>query len=193
MKTRMRSIAERAISYGLILVALFVFGYFYTVKNQSQRAEIDARKKEFSDYELKKVTAAEDLKARQAQIEMLNNQLNVRRKEVEERFEQLLTRVGSMTDFINEVHHKAQSLGVTIQGSKYDPPQPAQGAPNAYLEFRFTLDVTGAYEKAKRFLWEMENTLGRFVKISKMSIKPPICDAQGNMNLSLTLTTYFLP
>lgn len=193
MKTRMRSIVERAVSYGLIVLALVVFGYFYTIVNRSQRTQIDALKKKFDEIEMAKSQATEDFKARQAQIAVLNNQLNVRRKEVEERFEQLLSRVGSMTDFINEVHHKAQSLGVTIQGSKYDPPSPAQGAPNAYLEFKFTLDVAGTYEKAKRFLWEMENTLGRFVKISKMTIKPPICDAQGNMNMSLTLTTFFLP
>ena len=54
------------------------------------------------------------------------------------------------------------------------------------------MGVTGPYEKMKHFLWELENSMGRLTKISNLVVKPPICDKDGNMNLTLTVKTYFI-
>ncbi len=193
MKTRMRSVVERVVAYGLIVLAIGIFFYFYTIVNRSQRTQIDDLHKRLDQLALDKTRAEEDERGRRAQIDSLNTQLETRRKEVNEKFERLLEKAENYPRFIEQVQRKAKAMNIVILNSTYEQPAPAQGAPAAYLEFRFTLDVKGAYENAKQFLWEMENALGRFVKISKMVVKPPICDADGNMNLSLTLSTFFLP
>ena len=192
MKTRMRSIAERAISYGLIVVGLIGFLYFYKIIFNSQKGEIERMGQELSSLLDAQTKAEEDVRSRQSQIESVNINLEKRRKEVQEKFERLLEKAENYTHFIEQVQRKARALEILILSSQYEPPAPAQNSPADYLEFRFTLDVKGGYDKVKRFLWEMENALGRFVKISKLVIKPPICNADGDMSLNLTLSTFFL-
>lgn len=192
MKTRMRSILERVISYGLFAAAVGGFFFFYTNVNQGQKNTIEQMKLKVLDLQGLQAKADEDLKARQSQIDVVNNQIEKKRQEVKEKFERLLEKAENYTHFIEQVQRKARSLDILILTSQYDPPLAAVNAPADYLEFKFSLDVKGAYEKVKRFLWEIENALGRFVKISKLIIKPPICDADGNMSLTLTLSTFFL-
>ncbi|HNV69466.1 MAG TPA: hypothetical protein PKO06_07215 [Candidatus Ozemobacteraceae bacterium] len=192
MKTRMRSILERVISYGLFAAAVGGFFFFYTNVNKAQKETIEQMRKKVLELQDLQVKADEDLKSRQRQIETVNAQIEKRRLEVKERFERLLEKAENYTHFIEQVQRKARSLDIMILTSQYEPPARAVNAPEDYQEFKFTLDVKGAYEKMKRFLWEIENALGRFVKISKLVIKPPICDADGNMSLSLTLSTFFL-
>ncbi len=192
MKTRMRSILERVISYGLFVAAVGGFFFFYTNVNKAQKETIEQMRRKIIELQDLQVKADEDLKSRQRQIETVNAQIEKRRQEVKERFERLLEKADNYTHFIEQVQRKARSLDIVILTSQYEPPTRAVNAPEDYQEFKFTLDVKGSYEKAKRFLWEIENALGRFVKISKLIIKPPICDADGNMSLSLTLSTFFL-
>ena len=97
------------------------------------------------------------------------------------------------TEFIKDVQREANDLDIKILNSKYDAPAAVKGAGIAYLEFKINLSVTGSYERMKHFLWKMENSLGRIVRITQMDIRPPICDKDGNMSIMLTLSTYFLP
>jgi Tfp pilus assembly protein PilO len=117
--------------------------------------------------------------------------LRERKQEVKEKFEKLLESAGNYTLFIEQVQRKAKSLGIHIQDSQYQPPAPAAGAGASYLEFKFDLRIRGQYNKIKQFIWEMENSLGRLVKISQIEITPPLSDEAGNMSLKLTLATFF--
>jgi Tfp pilus assembly protein PilO len=128
---------------------------------------------------------------RRKQIEDITAQLRERKQEVKDKFEKLLESSGNYTVFIEQVQRKAKALDIHIQDSQYQPPAPAAGAGSAYLEFKFALRVRGSYNKVKQFLWEMENSLGRLVKISQIDIIPPLSDEAGNMSLKLTLATFF--
>lgn len=193
MKTRIRSIIERVLGYILLGVAVLVFSVFYTNINKTQKSKIDELKRRLEDLRAGELKATTDFQQRKEQIDRINQQLEVRQKEVREKFESLLDKQVNYPKFIEQVQRKAKALDISILTSQYDPPSRVQGAPAAYLEFRFTMNVNGGYEKMKRFLWEIENSMGRFVKIGAMNIKPPICDKEGFMNLSITLSTFFLP
>jgi len=193
VKTRLRSILERVISYGLIVVAAIGLVYFQTHVDKRQKEAIQSKMDEFKQYKDQFDAGQRDYAARQQQLERINKQIEDRRIEVMEKFERVLEKSSNYTLFIEQVQRKAKTLDVTILNSTYEAPKPAAGAPANYLEFKFTLDLIASYEKMKHFLWEMENTLGRLVKISQMTIRPPIVDNEGNMRLMLTLSTYFLP
>jgi len=187
------SIIERVLGYVMILVAVVGFSFFYTNINKSQKASIVEMKKKIEDLNQTLIQANKDFAERKAQVEKINNQIENIQKEIREKFEKLLDKETNYTKFIEQVERTARAINVAILNSQYEPPTRVQGAPSAYLEFRFTLNVKGAYENIKRFLWELENSLGRFVKISKMAIKSPICDSKGETTLTMTLSTFFLP
>ncbi|HEY9072181.1 MAG TPA: type 4a pilus biogenesis protein PilO [Candidatus Ozemobacteraceae bacterium] len=193
MKTRLRSILERVISYGLVVVAAIGLVYFQTNVDKRQKDAIQSKRDELKQYQEQIAAAQKDFTGRQQQLEKINQQIEERRREVTEKFERVLEKSANYTTFIEQVQRKAKALDVTILNSNYDPPKQAVGAPANYLEFKFTLDLVASYEKMKHFLWEMENTLGRLVKISQMTIRPPIVDTDGTMRLTLTLSTFFLP
>lgn len=193
LKTRLQSILERAVGYGLIAGALVVFSFFYTNINRTQKTAIDQMHGKLDELKLALIRTQGDLEDRKGKIERINQQLEARQKEVRERFERLLDKKENYTRFIEQVQRKAAALDIDIVSSTYDQPSPVQGAPAAYLEFKFTMAVKGTYDRMKQFLWEMENALGRFVKIGKMGVGTPICDKKGNMSLSLMLSTYFKP
>lgn len=193
MKTRLRSILERVISYGLVAAAAFGLFYFQTTIDKRQKTGIQAKVDELKQYKGQLETSRRDLVARQQQLEQIKKQIEDRRLEINTKFEHVLEKSGNYTLFIEQVQRKAKALDVIIRNSTYNPPAPSPGAPANYLEFKFTLDLTASYEKMKHFLWEMENTLGRMVKISQMTIQPPIVDSEGTMRLTLTLSTFFLP
>jgi len=191
MKTRLRSILERAVSYGLVVIAFFGFLYFQEYVGKSQKASLGKKADDLMKLKLQIDGAKKSFAARQTQIDGINKQVESRMLELE-RFEKLLGRTASYTLFIDQVQRKAQSVGINILNSKYERPTPAPGTPGNYLEFRFAMGVTGPYEKMKHFLWELENSMGRLTKISNLVVKPPICDKDGNMNLTLTVKTYFI-
>jgi Tfp pilus assembly protein PilO len=193
MKTRLRSVLERVFSYGLVVVAVVVLGYFLTTVDQQQKKTINEKRDLATKRQREIEEAKTELANRQKQIESISQQITKRTQEVKEKFDRLLETSANYTRFIEQVQRKAKSLDIAILSSQYSPPTPATGAPANYLEFKFIIDVTGSYEKMKQFLWEMENALGRLVKISRMSVRAPICDQDGNMSLNLTLSTYFLP
>lgn len=193
MKTRLRSILERVVSYGLIAAAAFGLFYFQTTIDTRQKASIQGKVEELSKYKTQIGESNRDLAARQHQLDQVRKQIQERRLEITTKFESVLDKAANYTQFIEQVERKAKALDVIIANSAYNPPAPAAGAPSNYLEFKFTLDLTASYEKMKHFLWEMENTLGRMVKISQLKLHPPIVDNEGTMRLSLTLSTFFLP
>jgi len=193
VKTRLRSILERVISYGLVAAAAFGLFYFQTTIDRRQKSVIQAKNDEWKQYDTQIKAGESDLKAREAQLEQIKKQISERRLEIKSKFENSLEKSANYTLFIEQVQRKAKALDVIIRNSTYNPPAPSPGAPSNYLEFKFTLDLTASYEKMKHFLWEMENTLGRMVRISQMTLQPPIVDSEGTMRLTLTLSTFFLP
>lgn len=193
MKTRLRSILERVISYGLVATAAFGLFYFQTTIDRRQKSLILAKETELKQYGDQLEAGKKDLVSREAQLEQIKKQIAERRLEIKNKFENSLDKAANYTLFIEQVQRKAKALDVIIRNSTYNPPAPSAGAPSNYLEFKFTVDLTASYEKMKHFLWEMENTLGRMVKISQMTLQPPIVDSEGTMRLTLTLSTFFLP
>ncbi len=190
MKTRMRSILERAISYGLIVVAVIGFMYFQGSVDKNQKA---ALAKKGADLALLKTRIEEGQKnfaERQKQIEGIMKTVQARQAELEN-FERRLGKSVDYTQFIDQVQRKAQNFGIAILNSQCTRPAAAPNAPPTYLEFALTMNVTGAYEQMKHFLWDLENSMGRLTKVSNLVIKPPICDKEGRMNLTITLKTYF--
>lgn len=191
MKTRLRSIIERVLTYGLIAAAIGVLIYFLSSVNTKQKQDISQKNTELAEIKQKITTAESDFAERRKQIEKITNELRDKKQEVKEKFERLLENSANYTVFIEQVQRKARSLDIHIQDSQYRPPAPAAGAGSAYLEFKFDLRVRGSYNKIKQFLWEMENSLGRLVKISQIEVIPPLSDDAGNMSLKLTLATFF--
>jgi len=191
VKTRLRSIIERVVTYGLIALAIGALVYFLSSVNTKQKQEIAQKNVELAEIK-QKITAAEtDFANRRKQIDKITAELREKKQEVKEKFEKLLESSANYTIFIEQVQRKAKSLDIHIQDSQYQPPAPAAGAGSSYLEFKFDLRIRGSYNKVKQFLWEMENSLGRLVKISQIEVIPPLSDEAGNMSLKLTLATFF--
>jgi len=193
VKTRVRSIVERVITYSLIVLAVGSLIYFLGSVNRKQQAIIRKKGVDLVSMKQKLTQAQNAFASRRKQVAKITAQLRDRKKEVRERFEKLLEKADNYTIFIEQVQRKAKALGIYIQDSHYSPPAKIAGAGGRYLEFKFNLRITGAYEKVKQFLWEMENALGRLVKITQMELIPPLADEQGNISLRLTLSTFFLP
>lgn len=191
MKTRLRSIIERVVTYSLIAVAIGALVYFLSYVNTQQKQDITAKEAELAELEEKIASAKLEFGKRRKQVSSIAQQLRERKKEIKEKFEKLLEKASNYTVFIEQVQRKAKALDIHIHNSEYQPPKPAAGAGSAYLEFNFALRARGPYNKVKQFLWEMENSLGRLVKISQIEIIPPMSDSAGNMSLKLTLTTFF--
>lgn len=193
MKTRLRSIIERVVTYGLIAVAVGVLLYFLGSVNTQQKSNIANKEKELFDLKQRLEDSQTEFSKRREQVAQITEQLRIKRQEVKEKFEKLLESSSNYTIFIEQVQRKARALEIHIQDSTYKSPAPVAGAGSNYLEFKFDLRIQGSYNKIKQFLWEIENSLGRLVKISQIEILPPLSDAQGNMAMKLTLATFFLP
>lgn len=193
MKTRLRSIIERVVTYGLIAIAVGALLYFLSSVNTRQKHDIAQKNTEVADIKQKIVEAEAEFASRRKQIDKITAELRDKKQEVKEKFEKLLESSGNYTVFIEQVQRKARALDIHIQDSQYQPPAPAAGAGAAYLEFKFSLRIKGSYNKVKQFLWEMENSLGRLVKIAQIEVIPPLSDEAGNMSLKLTLATFFKP
>lgn len=193
MKTRLRSIIERVVTYSLIAVAIGALVYFLGSVNKKQKLDISSKAAELAELKTTISSAQIEFGKRRKQIDTIAVQLREKKQEVKQKFEKLLESSSNYTVFIEQVQRKAKALDIHIQDSQYQPPAPAAGAGSAYLEFKFDLRVRGPYNKIKQFLWEMENSLGRLVKISQIDIIPPLSDDAGNMSLKLTLATFFKP
>lgn len=193
MKTRLRSIIERIVTYGLIAVAVGVLLYFLGSVNTQQRSAISLKQQELLDLNRRLEDSQTEFAQRREQVTQITEQLRLKRQEVKEKFEKLLESSSNYTIFIEQVQRKARALDIQIQDSTYKSPAPIAGAGSNYLEFKFDLRIHGSYNKIKQFLWEIENSLSRLVKISQIEILPPLSDSQGNMAMKLTLSTFFLP
>ncbi len=193
MKTRLRSIIERVVTYGLIAVAVGILLYFLGSVNRQQRESIAAKQQQLLELNRKLEDSQKEFDTRREQVANITEQLREKRQEVKEKFEKLLESSSNYTIFIEQVQRKARALEIHIQDSTYKSPAPIAGAGSSYLEFKFDLRIRGSYNRIKQFLWEIENSLGRIVKISQIEIIPPLSDAQGNMTMKLTLSTFFLP
>jgi Tfp pilus assembly protein PilO len=193
LKTRLRSIIERVVTYGLIAVAVGILLYFLGSVNRQQRESIAAKQQQLLELNRKLEDSQKEFDTRREQVANITEQLREKRQEVKEKFEKLLESSSNYTIFIEQVQRKARALEIHIQDSTYKSPAPIAGAGSSYLEFKFDLRIRGSYNRIKQFLWEIENSLGRIVKISQIEIIPPLSDAQGNMTMKLTLSTFFLP
>lgn len=193
MKTRLRSIIERVVTYSLIAVAIGGLIYFLGSVNRQQRQSIADKNQELITLNQKLEESQTEFAKRRQQVSDITSQLREKRQEVKDKFERLLESSSNYTLFIEQVQRKAKALDIHIQDSTYKPPAPVAGAGSSYLEFKFDLRIHGAYNRLKQFLWEIENSLGRLVKISQIEIIPPLSDTQGNMSMKLTLSTFFLP
>jgi Tfp pilus assembly protein PilO len=193
VKTRLRSIIERVVTYGLIAIAIGGLVYFLGSVNRQQRESIANKNQELVNLNKKLEDSQAEFAKRRQQVADITSQLRDKRQEVKDKFEKLLESAANYTMFIEQVQRKARALDIHIQDSTYKPPAPVAGAGSSYLEFKFDLRIHGVYNKLKQFLWEIENSLGRLVKISQIEIIPPLSDPQGNMSMKLTLSTFFLP
>ena len=164
--------------------------YYFGSISKRQKNEAIAKNTELATIKKKIAEADEDIVKREKQLEEINRQIDIKKDEVNERFERLLEKSDNYTIFIEQVQRKAKALDILIQNSTYD--SPTQSAESSkYLEFKFNATVTGQYNKMKRFLWEVENAMGRLVKISNIEINPPVSDKHGNLSMKLTLSTFF--
>ena len=189
----MRSYVERLVSYGLAAAAVVGLLYFLGSIDKGQKESVSVKEAEHTRA-LEDVQKAEtELADRKKQVEQIRQDIAKHSKEVRERFESLLPASKDYVVFIEQVQRKAAGLGVTITTSQYSPPRPSSGGPSSYLEFKYNLSVIGMYERMKQFLWEVENDMGVLVTISNMNLKPPIVDPDGNMSISMTLSTFFKP
>ncbi len=190
MKTKLQSIIERVVTYGVIIICILVMVYYFGSISKRQKNEAIAKNTELATIKKKIAEADEDIVKREKQLEEINRQIDIKKDEVNERFERLLEKSDNYTIFIEQVQRKAKALDILIQNSTYD--SPTQSAESSkYLEFKFNATVTGQYNKMKRFLWEVENAMGRLVKISNIEINPPVSDKHGNLSMKLTLSTFF--
>ena len=190
MKTKIQSIIERVVTYGVIIICILVMVYYFGSVSTRQKNQAISKNSELASLQKKIAEAKEDMVNRQEQLESINRQIDIKRDEVNERFEKLLEKSDNYTIFIEQVQRKAKALDILIQNSTYD--SPTQSAETSkYLEFKFNATVTGQYNKMKRFLWEVENAMGRLVKISNLEINAPVSDKQGNISMKLTLSTFF--
>lgn len=193
MKTRLRSITERVVTYGFIAIALGLLVYFIGSVNRTATQEINNKKLEVVQINQKLEEAKIDFAKRREQVAEITKELVDKRQEVKEKFENLLEKESNYTTFIEQVERKAKALDIHIQDSTYQQPSQAMGVAGNYKEFKFELRIRGHYNNVKQFLWETENSLQRLVKISYLEILPPLADAQGNMSMKLTLSTFFVP
>ena len=190
MKTKLQSIIERVVTYGVIIVCILVMVYYFGSISKRQKAEALSKNSELAMLKKKIAEADDDIVKRREQKENIDRQIDMKRDEVNERFEKLLEKSDNYTIFIEQVQRKAKALDILIQNSTYDSPTQSSET-SKYLEFKFNATVTGQYNKMKRFLWEVENAMGRLVKISNLEINAPVSDKQGNISMKLTLSTFF--
>ncbi len=191
MKTKLQSTIERVVTYGLIVAGILVMIYFFGSANKRQKDEVVKKNAEIASLDSQIAKAKDDLEVRIDQVKSIEEQLKEKTKEVNDKFEKLLENRDSYTLFIEQVQRKAKALDILIQNSTYDAPTLSNTS--KYLEFKFGATVSGQYNKMKKFLWEVENAMGRLVKIGNLEIVPPITDKQGNISMKLTLSTFFLP
>lgn len=191
MKSKLQSTLERVITYGLIIVCILVLIYFFGSANKRQRDEATRKASELASLDKQISQADIEYEKRVKQVGEITAQLNQKTQEVNEKFEKLLEKYDNYTFFIEQVQRKSKALDITIQNSTYETPTRSSGS--KYLEFKFSATITGQYGKAKQFLWEVENAMGRLVKIGDLEIVPPIMDKLGNITFKLTLSTFFLP
>lgn len=190
MKTKIQSIIERVVTYGVIIICVLGMVYYFGSISTRQKNEAVSKNAELASLKKKIEEAKEELLNREEQLENINQQIDRKKDEVNERFEKLLEKSDNYTIFIEQVQRKAKALDILIQNSTYD--SPTQSAETSkYLEFKFNATVTGQYNKMKRFLWEVENAMGRLVKISNLEINAPVSDKHGNISMKLTLSTFF--
>ena len=190
MKTKLQSIIERVVAYGIILVCIIVLIYYFGTVNKRQSEMGKAKNAELASIRTQIAQANEDLEERKARVKTIDDKLEEKKKELSENFEDFLVKSDNYILFIEDIQSKAKLLDIVIRNSTYELPGYSEGS-NKYLEFKFNTTVTGPYNKIKRFLWEVENSMGRLVKVSSMEIVPPIADSDGNMTMKLTLSTFF--
>lgn len=187
MKTKLQSTIERVITYAVILITVLVMIYYFGTYNKRKKEESIRKNKELATLNQQYNEAEKMLETRKVAVQKINNERKEKEKEIEECFDNRLRKADSYTKFIEQVQRKAKALDIIIQNSTYDLPAKSE----TYLECKFSATVSGQYNKVKRFLWEVENAMGWFVKVSNVEIVPPISDKQGNMTLKLTLSTFF--
>ena len=188
MKTKLQSIIERVVTYGVIVICILVMVYYFGSVSKRQKEVAVAKKAELASLKKQIVEAQEKLVERKEKVKKINAEVDEKEAEVREKFEKLLDKSDNYTIFIEQVQRKAKALDIMIQNST-SPTQ--SSASSKYLEFKFNATVTGQYNKMKRFLWEIENAMGRLVKISNLEINPPISDKYGNISMKLSLSTFF--
>ena len=139
MKTKIQSIIERVVTYGVIVICILGMVYYFGSVSTRQKKEVLAKNTELASLK-KKITEAEEEKGnRNIKLEDINKQIEKKKDEVNERFEKLLEKSDNYTIFIEQVQRKAKALDILIQNSTYD--SPTQSAETSkYLEFKFFMD-----------------------------------------------------
>lgn len=191
MKTRIQSIIERAISYSITFAAFIGFLYFQNFVAKNQKNYIQNKKQEIEKYKKTIEERKQIFAERKKEIEKIEKLIDEKQKEVK-KYENLLGKYVDHTKFIEQIHKKAQQLNISIEDVKIAPPQSLPNIPQNYVQFTVHLKVSGLYENMKLFLWHLENSLGRIVKVTNVVINPPICDDEGKMKLNISVTTYFI-
>ncbi len=190
MKTRARSVGEQAISIAMIIAGIVAAGYFYLAVNAAQQQDIKRLEEEIKRLDTEIIAAIQEKKNLEGQRDEEVKKVDARRAEVQEKFENLLDFENQYTNLIEAVEQKARNFNISILGSEYVPPAQASGLLAAYKIFTMRLKVIGDYDRMKHFLWELENRLGRFVKINNFKVNT-LSDTEGRMALDLELVTYF--
>ncbi len=190
MKTKLQSIIERVVAYGIVVVCIIILIYYFGTVNKRQNEMGKAKNAELANIRAQYDKAIVDKNERFDRVDKIDENLKTKEKELADNFDAFLVKSDNYIMFIEDIQSKAKFLDIVIKNSTYELPGYSEGS-NKYLEFKFNTTISGPYNKVKRFLWEVENSMGRLVKVSSMEIVPPITDQDGNMTMKLTLSTFF--
>ena len=122
MKTKLQSIIERVVTYGVIVVCILVMVYYFGSVSKRQKEAAIAKNAELASLNNQIVEANKNYEEREAKVEKINAEVNEKEAEVIEKFEKLLDKSDNYTLFIEQVQRKAKALDILIQNSTYDSP-----------------------------------------------------------------------
>ncbi|NLM17005.1 MAG: hypothetical protein GX221_04740 [Candidatus Riflebacteria bacterium] len=191
MKTKFRAATEKF----LLLIALLVSFVFMLSVLKAGRTDwqLSRLEKERSIEILKSKTAMADLAIadRKRTAAQALEESQKRSRKLSELFVNLLDKKENANLFIKDLREKAELLNLVISGSSYVQPFRGEGSASRYFKSLFSFNVSGSYSDLKRFLWEVENNMGRAVKTNKILMPETISDKDGLAKAFVELEIYF--
>ena len=100
MKTKLQSIIERVVTYGVIVICILVMVYYFGSVSKKQKEAAVAKNAELASLKKQIVEAQEKLVERKEKVKKINAEVDEKEAEVREKFEKLLDKSDNYTIFI---------------------------------------------------------------------------------------------